>query len=101
MGFTVFDFSSSIEALAFFREDPSQFRLVITDQTMPDLTGSQLVSEMLKLNPETNIIISTGFSNVLDQDKADALGVKALLMKPYSNNQLVQVIQSVIENKND
>jgi len=61
---------SSREALSLVREDPSRFDLVITDQTMPDMTGTEFAREILSLRPDVPIIMCTGFSHLVDAGKA-------------------------------
>src|SRR5205085_7509800 len=64
------------------RADPDRYDLVITDLTMPNLTGDELARELLKLRPDLPVILTTGLGNSMNLDKARALGVRELVMKP-------------------
>ena len=84
LGYEVTSRMSSREALALFKADPSRFDLVITDQTMPEMTGIELAKEILAIRADMPIIMCTGFSYVVDADKAKAAGIKAFAMKPLT-----------------
>ncbi len=71
LGYEVTSRTSSREALALLKEDPSRFDLVITDQTMPEMTGIELAGEVLAIRADMPIIMCTGFSHVVDADKAE------------------------------
>jgi len=96
LGYEVEAKTSSIEALAAFREQPEAFSLVITDMTMPGLTGKDLARELLAMRPELPIILCTGFSEFLNEQQADALGIRAFIRKPYSIAGLARVISKVL-----
>ena len=69
------------EALEAFQADPHKFSLVITDMTMPNMTGDILTRELLKIRPDLPVILSTGFSEQINEQKAKSIGIKAFLMK--------------------
>jgi CheY-like chemotaxis protein len=96
LGYEVVAHTSSVEALADFRSAPQCFDLVITDQTMPHLTGANLVQEMRRIRPDIPIILCTGYSHVMNAEKAQALGVNAFLMKPIEMRDLAHAIQQVL-----
>jgi len=96
-GYRVTAKTNSVEALDAFRLAPQDFDLVITDQTMPHLTGDQLVLEMKKIRPDIPIILCTGFSNTIDETKARALGIDAFLMKPVLRKEMSETIRSVLD----
>jgi len=100
-GYHVTAKTSSVEALELFRLAARDFDLVITDQTMPYLTGDQLVLGMKKIRPEIPIILCTGFSVIIDEIKARALGIDAFLMKPVLRKELVETIRKVLDNRRD
>lgn len=100
-GYQVTAKTSSVEALELFRLAPRDFDLVITDQTMPYLTGDQLVLGMKKIRPDMPIILCTGFSVMIDEIKARALGIDAFLMKPVLRKELVETIRKVLDNRRD
>ena len=84
LGYQVTVTTSSSEALELFRTDPGRFDLVITDVTMPEITGVELAREMLVVRPDIPIIMCTGFSHLVDADAAKAAGVRAFTMKPLT-----------------
>jgi len=97
LGYTVEIHTSSVEALNVFRKDPHRFDLVITDQTMPTLTGEALSRELLRIRPDLPIILCTGFSHVMSAEKAKALGIQAYLMKPLAIRDLAPIIRHVLD----
>lgn len=96
LGYKVDAMTSSKEALEAFRSNPNSYDLVITDQTMPTMTGEQLTLELLKIRPDIPIIMSTGFSARIDADKALSMGIKAFVMKPVSNRDLAHTVRKVL-----
>ena len=82
LGYEVATRTSSVEALEAFRAQPDKFDLVITDMTMPQMTGDRLAQAMLKIRPDMPIILCTGFSQRVSDEKAKELGIRALVMKP-------------------
>ena len=97
LGYDVTSRMSSTEALALFKEDPSRFDLVITDQTMPEMTGFELAKEVLAIRADLPIIMCTGFSYVVNEDKAKAAGIKAFAMKPLTKREVAQTIRKVLD----
>lgn len=99
LGYGVEARTSSAEALALFRENPRKFDLVITDQNMPQMTGSGLAKELLRLHPGLPIILCTGFSEMVDANAAKSIGVRGFLMKPFSINEMAETIRRALEEK--
>jgi PAS domain S-box-containing protein len=97
LGYDVTARSSSLDALTDFRANPDQFDLVITDMTMPNMTGVMLTKEILKTRPPMPIILTTGFSELINEEKAKEIGIKALLMKPISIQDLSQTLRRVLD----
>ena len=97
LGYTVEVQTNSLEALNVFRQDPQRFDLVITDQTMPGLTGEALSRELLRIRPELPIILCTGFSHIMTAEKAKALGIQAYLMKPLAIRDLASIVRHVLD----
>ncbi len=97
LGYTVVTRTSSVEALEAFRATPHRFDLVITDQTMPNMTGAQLARELLSLRPDIPIILCTGFSHTLTEERARELGIRAFLLKPLTSRDLALTIRRVLE----
>ena len=91
--------TSSLEVLKLFKTDPNRFDLVITDQTMPDLSGKNLIQELLKMRPDLVTILCTGFSNKIDKNEAEKLGVSAFCMKPLNLPELVQTVRRVLDTR--
>jgi CheY-like chemotaxis protein len=83
-GYRVTACTSPLEALAAFRSNPDGYDLVITDLTMPNLAGTALAAELLKLRGDIPIILTTGFGRLMTEDQAFALGIRGLLRKPVA-----------------
>ncbi len=98
LGYAVSSETNPVKALTLFKSDPGAFDLVITDMTMPYMTGDQLAESIIKLQPGIPIIICTGYSEKITQDKAQKLGVRALLSKPLVIKELAYAIRDVLEN---
>ena len=97
LGYAVTSCADGSEALAVFQSDPSGFDLVITDMTMPFKTGDQLAADLLAIRPDIPVIICTGFSERLDREKAEAIGVRELLMKPVARPDLAGAVRRVLD----
>ncbi len=97
LGYEVTSRMSGREALALLKMDPSRFDIVITDQTMPEMTGVELAKEVLAIRVNMPIIMCTGFSYVVDADKAKAAGVKAFAMKPLTKREIATTIRKVLD----
>ncbi len=96
LGYTVTATVNSREALAFFRAEPQAFDLVITDMTMPGLTGHELAGELMAVRPDIPIILCTGFSEQMSEKTAKETGIKGYLMKPYTADSLNTTIRGVL-----
>jgi len=90
---------TAVAALDLFRSDPSAFDLVITDMTMPLMTGDRMALEMMVLRPDLPVIICTGYNELLTEERARELGIRALLMKPFLKNEAAEVIRQVLDQK--
>lgn len=99
LGYEVTCRTSSRQALALFRLDPSRFDLVITDQTMPELTGMELAREMLVIRPDLPIILTTGFSHVVNAERAEANGIKGFVLKPLTKSEIGRTLRKVLDDK--
>jgi PAS domain S-box-containing protein len=98
LGYQVTISTGSLEALEIFRSRPHQFDLVITDMTMPNMTGLELSEELMKIRPDIPIILCTGFSELISEENADERGIRAFIMKPVIKEQLAQTIRQVLDN---
>jgi len=99
LGYEATVHTSSVEALETFRGAPWQFDLVITDQTMPLMTGERLARELRRIRPDIPIILCTGFSHTMTASKAQELGIDAFLSKPLEFRDLGLAIQQVLEQR--
>ena len=89
--------SDPMQTLERFRSDPNAFDLVISDMTMPNLTGDRLAQELLKIRPDIPIVICTGFSEKISLEKAHQLGIKSFLMKPVEQADLANTVRQVLD----
>ncbi len=97
LGYQVTAYTSSIEALGAFRKDTDRFDLVITDLTMPDMTGDRLSREMKQLRPGIPIILCTGFSDQIDDEKASSTNVDAYILKPLIRKEIDDAIRKALK----
>jgi signal transduction histidine kinase/ActR/RegA family two-component response regulator len=87
-------------ALAAFRKDPGAFDLVISDQIMPRMSGLELAAELMKVRPDVPVILSTGFSEKVDDGTIGTSGIRELVMKPFSITEISQLVRKVLEKDN-
>jgi len=88
--------TSSLEALELFRTHPQRFDLVITDMTMPNMTGDKLAKELLRIRADIPIVLCTGFSEQLREEAVKELGVRELAMKPLVTRDLAKTIRRAL-----
>lgn len=86
----------SIEALNRFRATPQRFDVVVTDQTMPEMTGTQLAQELRRIREDIPLILCTGFSHIVDAERAHALGINAFCIKPVDMRELALKIDHIL-----
>lgn len=98
-GYRVVGHNNPLEALEQFKTDPDQFDLVITDMTMPHMTGHQLVRAIKVIQPHIPIIMCTGYSEKISSEKAQMIGIKAFLRKPLSYSDLTKNVRRAIDHK--
>ena len=99
LGYQVQTTNSSIEALEIFRSKPKEFDLVITDLTMPELTGINLAKALLEVRPDLPIVLCTGFSDQVNEKMLKSIGICGLLLKPITINELAHSVRMAIEVK--
>ncbi len=99
LGYEVVTETSSREALTLFIRQPERFDLVITDMTMPGMTGKRLAEELRRIRPDIPIILCTGFSNHLNEEQAKAIGMCALLMKPLVLRELAETVRAILHKR--
>ncbi len=99
LGYTATAFQTPQEALAAFQSAPESYDMVISDMTMPSLNGLQLSRFILERNPDLPIIICSGFSDLINDEKAKVLGIKKYLMKPIRRKDLAQTVRKFLDEK--
>jgi len=97
LGYQVTMRVSSLEALEVLKARPNAFDLVISDMTMPNMTGDQLARGLMTIRPDIPIIICTGFSEKINREKAADIGIKGFLMKPIVKSELAKTIRNVLD----
>lgn len=97
MGYRVSAFNDADQAIDFYISQPEAFDLIITDMTMPGMSGEELTRRIRETDQQIPIIIQTGFSEDLDIDRLQSLGVGAVLKKPVLEMELAQCIRKVID----
>jgi len=99
LGYKVIPRTDPSEALEFFRTHPDQIDLVITDMTMPHMTGDKLAREMLKIRPDTPIILCTGYSERMSEDRALEIGIRKYIEKPIEMKKLARTVREVLDGR--
>lgn len=97
LGYRVTARTSSAEALKVFRQNPDEFDLVITDMTMPTMTGDVLARKLLAVRPDIPIIACTGYSEKISPEIIQEIGIKELAMKPVVMTDIAQMIRRVLD----
>lgn len=98
LGYHVTTKTDSLEALEQFRKDPGSFDLVVSDIVMPNLTGDRLAQEILNIRSDIPIILCTGYSEHLTEERAKELGVREFIMKPFEIGQFARIVRKVLGN---
>jgi PAS domain S-box-containing protein len=99
LGYEVTPKTDGREALLAFKKESGKFDLVITDQTMPHMTGIDLANELISVRPDIPIILCTGFSEKVNADSAKAMGIKAFIMKPFTIKEMATTIRNALNTK--
>ena len=99
LGYSVSFRTSSVEALEAFKAKPDKYDVVITDQTMPHLTGQMMAREMMAIRSDIPVILCTGHSDLIDEKRAEAMGIDAFVMKPISMGHIAKTIREVLDNR--
>ena len=97
LGYTVVGVSGSVEALQIFRSQSSRFHLVITDQTMPGMTGIELSAELLRIRKDIPVILCTGYSDEKVREAARTIGIRKIIAKPFIMQELATVIREILD----
>ena len=97
LGYQVTAVTDSREALFIFQSQPDSFDLLITDQTMPGLTGEELVKAVLEIKPSLPVILCTGHSDIFTRTKALSMGITKYVFKPLLGNELLDAVRAVLD----
>ena len=97
MGYQVTGFVNSSDALKAFRDNPQDYDLVITDQTMPEITGSELATQLLTIRQDIPIILLTGHSDIITEEDALKMGIKKFRLKPLDIDELAGFIREILD----
>ena len=92
LGYEIVSCTDSLEALKIFKRDPDGFDLVVTDQTMPVMSGMELARGILNIRPQLPVFLCTGYSSYISEQDAKQLGIKEFFLKPVSAEDLSQAI---------
>jgi signal transduction histidine kinase/CheY-like chemotaxis protein len=98
LGYSVTPITDSEAALKEFKARPDAFDLVITDMTMPKITGDRLAQSLMAINPHIPVILCTGFNEDISEEKALSMGIDKFVMKPIVKNELAYTIRTVLDN---
>jgi len=96
LGFDVIAKTSSIDALETFQEEPDKFDLVITDQVMPNMTGTQLAEKLISIRSDIPIILCSGFPENVSPDQLKSIGIREFIAKPVTRQEIAKTIQRVL-----
>jgi PAS domain S-box-containing protein len=99
MGYNVTSHYNGVEALKVFKADPGSFDLVISDMAMPHIAGDQLAADLKAIKPDIPVIICTGFSERIDNEKAAEIGIDGLLTKPLSRTAILKIVREVLDKR--
>ncbi|MFO7738578.1 MAG: response regulator, partial [Desulfatiglandaceae bacterium] len=97
LGYKVTSSTSSAEALEAFRANPDKFDIVITDMTMPDMTGDRLALNIKEIRPDVPVILCTGFSEKINEQKNGDPGVEGFIMKPVTRTELAKTVRCLLD----
>ncbi|SHI57164.1 PAS domain S-box-containing protein [Desulfatibacillum alkenivorans DSM 16219] len=99
LGYTVTGFTDGLEALTTFKANPTHYDLIICDMTMPKITGEMLAQRAKDVRSDIPVIICTGYSDAMSEEKAGEMGIQAMLPKPLAVEELASAIRMVLEGK--
>ncbi len=97
LGYHVTILTRGIEAIETFKADPGAFDLIISDMTMPEITGDRLAKKIIEIRPDMPIIVCTGFSERINRETAVDMGISGLLMKPIKKSKMAQKVRHVLD----
>ncbi len=97
LGYSVSARTSSVEAVELFRTKPNEFDLIVTDMTMPNMTGDKLAIELMKIRPDIPVILCTGYSKKISDEIASEIGIKTFAYKPVGKGDLAKTVRKVLD----
>ena len=97
LGFAVVAKTSSLDALETFQERPDAFDLVITDQVMPNMTGTQLAQKLLSIRPDIPVILCSGFPENVSLEEVESIGIKTFMPKPIAREEIAKIVRAVLD----
>jgi PAS domain S-box-containing protein len=100
LGYCVTTRTSSVEALELFKSKPQAFDLVVSDMTMPNMTGDKMATEMMNIRSDIPVILCTGYSKKISEESATDIGIKALVYKPVVKADLAKTVRKVLDESN-
>ncbi len=101
LGYKLTCMTSSLEALRFIEERGSEIDILITDQTMPSMTGVELAKAALKIRPDLPVILCTGYSTEINPERVAAIGIHKLAMKPLRLHEFAEILREVLDNRTE
>ncbi len=99
LGYEVVAMTNGREALAVFRAQPNWFDLVFTDYTMPGMTGAELACRIIRMRPDIPVVLCTGYSETINEERAREIGVSAFMMKPFTHRDIAEVVSKALGEK--
>jgi PAS domain S-box-containing protein len=99
LGYIVDSYTDSRKALDWFSTHAGDIDLIVTDMTMPHLTGVELAKKILESSPQMPIILCTGYSELIDEEQAKVIGIRKFLPKPVDSKLLAEVVRAVLDNR--
>ncbi|MEJ2648821.1 MAG: response regulator, partial [Sedimentisphaerales bacterium] len=100
LGYAVVARTNSLDAMEEFQEKPDEFDLVITDQVMPNMTGTELARGIVSIRKDMPIILCSGFPEQVCHEELASIGIKHFIMKPVSRQELTSVVHEILESEN-
>jgi PAS domain S-box-containing protein len=97
LGYQVTSRVSSLDALEAFKANPYAYELIVSDMTMPNMTGDQLARAVLAIRQDIPVVICTGYSEWIDPEKAEVMGIKGFLMKPVLLPEMAKMVRNVLD----
>jgi CheY-like chemotaxis protein len=97
LGYKISSFTNSVDALEAFEKNPEKYDLIISDVTMPILSGEKLALEMMAIRSDIPILLCTGYSNTIDKEKVLNLGIHGFLMKPVTKSDMAKMVRNILD----